>query len=87
MISDDLRSLERQRERERESTDYGLLELNDFAFLPPQYCFDITDDDQQLVVQLSQPDVRERRREGAQNLIIGLHVLKVRRFLFFLFFF
>jgi len=29
------------------------------------------------VIQLSQRDIRERRREGAQNLVIGLHILKV----------
>lgn len=30
-----------------------------------------------MIVQLMQPDVRERRREGAENLVIGLHLLKV----------
>ena len=43
----------------------------------PQYCFTLPSDDEEFIVQLSQPDVREKRAEGAKNMTIGLHILKV----------
>ena len=43
----------------------------------PQYCFTIDSDDEEFIVQLSQPDVREKRADGVKNMTIGLHILKV----------
>ena len=43
----------------------------------PQYCFTISSDDEEVIVQLSQPDVREKRADGVKNMTIGLHILKV----------
>ncbi|MCL4135333.1 UNVERIFIED_CONTAM: hypothetical protein GTU68_052016 [Idotea baltica] len=49
----------------------------------PQFRFDIKDEDDDVIIQLMQRDAREKRKEGALNLVIGFHIMKVeanRRF-------
>ena len=49
----------------------------------PQYRFDISKDDVQVVVQLSQSDVRELDGKTVELLVIGFHIMRVeenRRF-------
>jgi len=51
---------------------------NEDTFLRnPQYRFDISGDNIEVIVQLSQPDVRDKRAQGVKNITIGVHILKV----------
>ncbi|XP_037074982.1 calpain-5-like isoform X2 [Pollicipes pollicipes] len=43
----------------------------------PQYRFDVDSEVEEVIVQLSQKDQRERKHEGALNLCIGFHIMKV----------
>ena len=55
----------------------GCINNRDSFLRNPQYCFDVGSEGEEIVVQLSQPDVREKRRQGVENLPIGLDILKV----------
>ncbi|XP_043194204.1 calpain-5-like isoform X1 [Amphibalanus amphitrite] len=43
----------------------------------PQYRFDVDEEVEEVIVQLSQKDQREKKHEGALNLCIGFHIMKV----------
>ena len=43
-----------------------------------QYRFDVDDEVEEVIVQLSQKDQREKKHEGALNLCIGFHIMKVQ---------
>ena len=42
-----------------------------------QYRFDVEDEVEEVIAQLSQKDQREKKHEGALNLCIGFHIMKV----------
>ncbi|XP_047739328.1 calpain-5 [Hyalella azteca] len=55
----------------------GCLNHKESFLRNPQYKFDVRDDKEDVIVQLLQKDMRERRSEGVQQLVIGFHIMKV----------
>eukprot|EP00095_Tigriopus_kingsejongensis_P006591 maker-scaffold516_size150393-snap-gene-0.24 protein:Tk06591 transcript:maker-scaffold516_size150393-snap-gene-0.24-mRNA-1 annotation:"calpain t" len=55
----------------------GCLNHPDTFLDNPQYRFDITKDEDEVIIQLSQEDCREKVVEKSELLVIGFHVMKV----------
>ena len=61
----------------------GCLNHPDMFLLNPQYRFDISKEDDAVIIQLSQSDVRELGQQKKELLVIGFHIMRVeenRRF-------